>query len=326
MSKQDFFPLVAFANDKAPHKAANLQPGVSGIAMANESSFNAGTYQEGLTAYVQGWSDTTPLKELVDYIAPPVPTARRFEFKNLLNAEAFLVEQDDERAIGSGFKRVQYHGETQYGKTKNRGLTYRKDMDDDTLSEEQIVKLLTTRIYRGKLQRAITVLLALATNTAKVWDSTAQPDQDQRAAIAAAQLESGVFPNRGIIGLAAWNLRAAAYAPQENAGATAAYSLTPQQCGQMLGLQDMKACESLYQFSGTQKKRILESMAVYFYAQDVISKDDPSHVKQFVSDGDGLKVHKTEEGVKFVDITVEHYEDIVGTADVGATKLTITAS
>jgi len=328
--KQINFPLVSLGNEGPPILTdyARLVPGA--IALANESRLTTATYSEGLTGYLVGWQDKEDLQGQVAYIAPPVPSARRYEFKKAKNAEAFLSDTDDERVIGSSFKRVEYSGETVLGKTKNRGLTTRLDRDQMSglMSEERAVLLLRQRIYRNKLRRAVTAVLGLAHNTPVTWGSESQPDEDMRAAVAAGQLASGLFPNRGLIGLTAWNLRASAHSGGDKAGNFAGIGKSASEVGQLIGLQDMRTLASLYQQSGTAKARILESLAVFFYAQDLVGENDPTHVKQFVSPVDGggdMRVHREEVGPKFIDITVEHYDDIVGTSDVGAEKLTITA-
>ncbi|MES2692783.1 MAG: hypothetical protein V4773_04865 [Verrucomicrobiota bacterium] len=323
---KNFFPLLSLANEAPVAAADELRPGV--IALANEARFTSANYSQPLTEYIAGWRDTENLLATLDYIAPRVPVSRRFEWKKAENAEAFLSELDDERAIGAGFKRVEYKGTTQLGKTKNRGLTYRIDRDEAGLAgnEERIVALLTQRIRRNQLRRAVTVLLALANNTNKTWSSgTPNPDEEMRTAVAAAQLAGGVFPNRGIIGLAAWNLRAGIYSASDKAGAFAGLAKTPTEVGGMIGLDDLRVDRSLYQSSGTAKTRIMTSAAVFFHAQDLVGVDDPTHVKRFVTPaGDGdLRVYRHEVGAKFIDLTVEHYDEIVGTSTIGAEKLTI---
>lgn len=325
---KNFFPLIALGNEAPVVAAEDLRPGV--IALANEARFTAANYSEALTQYITGWRDTENLLATLDFIAPRVPVGRRFEWKKAENAEAFLSETDDERAIGSGFKRVEYKGSTQLGKTRNRGLTYRIDRDEEgpTVNEERITALLTQRIRRNQLRRGVTALLALANNTNKVWNAAATPDEDMRAAVSAAQIAGGVFPNRGLIGLAAWNLRAGAYADSTKAGAFAGLSKSAKEVGNMIGLDDLRTDRSLFQVSAAAKQRIMTSAAVFFHAQDLVGVDDPTHVKRFVTPaGDGdLRVYRHEVGAKFIDITVEHYDDIVGTSTVGAEKLTIAAA
>ena len=324
---KNFYPLITLGNEATPVVAAeDIRPGM--IALANEARFTSANYSQPLTEYITGWRDTENLEATLNYIAPRVPVGRRFEWKKADNSEAFLSETDDVRAIGTGFKRVEYKGTSQLGKTLNRGLTYRIDRDEEgpTVNEERVVALLTQRIRRNQLRRAITALLALAHNTAKTWSSgTPNPDEEMREAVATAQLASGVFPNRGIIGLAAWNLRSGVYSASDKAGAFAGLAKSPKEVGGMIGLDDLRVDRSLYQSTQTAKARIMTSAAVFFYAQDLVGADDPTHLKRFVTPvGDGdLRVYRHEVGPKFIDITIEYYDDIVGTSTVGAEKLTI---
>jgi len=323
-SKSDTTILTLASEGLPIVPASQLRPGV--IALANEDRLTPATYSEPLTAYAIGWRDTENLQGTLDFIAPRVPVSRRFEFKSAINSDSFLTDADDERAIGSAFKRVEYRGKTGLEKTRNRGLTYRLDHDEEggILTQEYIVGLLRQRMLRNKLKRALTALQAINAGKQVTWDANAQPDQDMADAAAEAQLESGMFPNRGIIGLVGWNARRKAYASQQNAGATAAYGLTPAQVGQALGLDDLRTERSLFQLTTSEKKRFLESVAIFFYAQDAISKDDPSHLKQFVTPvGDGDYRVYVEEKAKFTDITVESYDTIVATSTIGAAKLLI---
>jgi hypothetical protein len=328
--KNKIFPLISLGNEASPVLPMGGITRAGEIALANEARFTTATFSEPLTQYAVGWKDTENLQELVNYLAPRVPVGRRFEFKKAKNSEAFLSELDDTREIGSAFKRVEYRGETVNEKTTNRGLTIRLDRDEMSglMDEERAVALLMQRLLRNKLRRAVTAILAIATDNPVTWIGGTPPDEDMRAAIAAGQLASGVFPNRGIIGLTAWNTRASALSQGESAGDFAGIGKTPREVGQMLGLEDFRTMSSLYQSSGTAKTRILQGLAVFFYAQDFVGKDDPTNLKQFVSSVDGggdLRAHREEVGPKFVDITVEHYDNILGTSTVGAQKLTVTA-
>lgn len=312
-------------NEHAPlaiDNGASLQPGV--ITAINEARLSASTYSEPLTAYTAGWKDSENLDELLEYIAPSIPVARRFEFKKGKNKELFLSDIDDIRAIGSDFKRVEYSGESVNEKTVNKGLAYRIDRDEDLVSEEQVVSRLMTRLFRNEYRRATTQAQAIATNTAKTWNSSANPDDDMGEAVAAFQLATGTFPNRGLISLVAWNLRRKAYAPQNTAGANAGLSLTPKQVGELLGLDDLKVTRALFQSTETAKARILTSHALFFYGESGIMKDDPSSLKRFVTKPEGggkFRVLRKEEG-KFIDIAVEHYSNTIAAAG-SAQQLTI---
>lgn len=71
---------------------------MSEIISANENRFSAGNYSEALTAFTVGWVDPENTAKILDFIAPPIPVGRRFEFKKSDNAQAFYSESDDVRA------------------------------------------------------------------------------------------------------------------------------------------------------------------------------------------------------------------------------------
>ena len=81
----------------------------------------------------------------------------------------------------------------------------------------------------------------------------------------------------------------------------------------------------VYQISATTKALITANKVIAFIGQDAPSRDDPTNVKNFVTPvGDGdFRVYRVPKGAKFVDITVEYYNQIVGTSTVGAEALTI---
>lgn len=324
-----FIPLVSLGNE-APivRDSAELQPGV--IALVNESRLTGATYNESLTRFAVGYRDPENLLAAVDYIAPPIPVSRRYDFKKVGDDQFFLTEDDDERQIGGGFKRVEYAGSEQQGKTRNRGLKYILDVDEDggVTSEESIVAMLQQRIIRNKYRRAMTALLGLSAGTGAVFSAATQPDQLIKDALAAAQLEIGTYPNRGLIGLAGWNLRSAAMAAGDKAGHFAGLAKKPAEVAGDLFLDDLRIDKALYQSSKTAKSRIVGSNFFGFTAYDGMSKDDASNLKQFYTPVGGARwrvLRKvTGDGDKFIEIVVEHYEDIKGTSTKGVARLNIT--
>lgn len=329
MSSRNFHPLIALGNE-APvvHDHPELRPGV--IALANESRLVGATYSEALTQFAVGYRDPENLLAAVDYIAPPVATGRRFDFKKVGDDQFFLTETDDERQIGGGFKRVEYSGTEQDARTRNRGLKYILDLDEDggVTSEEQIVAMLQQRIIRNKYRRAMTALQAISAGTAKVFSAATQPDEIMKEALAAAQGEIGTYPNRGLIGLAAWNLRSAAMAGGDKAGHFAGLTKTPKEVAGDLFLDDLRVDKSLYQSTKTAKARIVTSNFYGFTAHDGQSKDDPSNLKQFYTPAGGQRwrvLRKvTGDGDKLIEIVVEHYELILATSTKGLARLNIT--
>lgn len=300
------------------------------IHAANESRFNAAHYSETLTAFTAGWQDPENLGALLDFIAPPVPVGRRFEFKRADNAEAFFSETDDLRAIGSPFKRVEYAGETVNAKTLNKGLTVRVDHDEITGEdwEERTVQILLQRLLRNELRRAVAALDAAATNANIVWDDSSNPDANLRAMLIAAADESGVRPNRLAFGEGAWDLRAAAYETQDTAGAHAGASFTLDDLARKLFLDSARVFSARYQSSSSAKSTVVGNAVYAFFGQQALSKDEPSNLKRFVTpaeSGSSFRVFR-EEHAKFTDLTVEHYSSVVATSALGIRKLTVSAS
>lgn len=300
------------------------------IYLANEARFTASNFSQALTAYSTGWKDTNDIQATLDFIAPPVPVNRRFEFKKATNTEEFLSETDDVRAIGSPFKRVEFTGATTNEKTYNKGLTIRIDKDDMLDGDEERATMrLKTRLLRNELRRAMTLLLAIDNSgTAYVWGASGTPDNDVLARIDAAGDASGINPNRVIFGTAAWLLRQSSYAAQDKAGAFAGLNATLAEVATRLGLSGGgRISTERYQSSSSAKSKVIGSYFVVFYGEDGVGKDDPTNMKRFltpVGDG-GLRVYR-EEHDKWIDISVEHYSNVVVTSTVGAKKGNPTAS
>lgn len=333
--KPNIYPLISLANDAGERPVvadrADLPAGV--VALVNDARLTGATYSESLTQYTRGYRDPADLLAAVDYIAPPVKVARRFDWKKSESDKDFLAEIDDERAIGAGFKRVEYAGTEQQGKTRNRGLKYILDRDEDggVTSEEDIVAMLQQRIIRNKFRRAMTALMAVSAGSGAIFASNTQPDELMRAALETAQLATGVYPNRGLMGLSAFNLRKAAYAPQDNAGSSVGYLAKPADLAADLMLDDLRIDKSVYQATKTAKGRFVGSHFFGFHGHEGLSKDDSSTLKQFYTPVDGggrFRVYRkpTGDGDKFVEIIVEHYEAIIATSTIGVARLNVTAS
>jgi len=321
--------LIALANDAPIAKdQADLPPGV--LALANEARFDAANFSEALTQFTVGYRDPENLLAAVDYIAPPVPVSRKFEWKKGDASAHFLTELDDERAIGAGFKRVEYAGSSQLGKTVNRGLTFTIDTDEEgaVVNEEAIVGMIQQRIIRNKYRRAMAALAALSAGSGAVFSASTQPDELIKAALATAQEATGVYPNRGLMGLVAWNYRSAGYAAQDKAGAFAGLAKKPSDVAGDLMLDDLRIDKSLYQSSTSGKTRIVGSNFFGFLARDGLTKDDPSHLKQFYTPAGGgrFRVYREIKGPagKFIQVTVEHYESIIATSTIGFARLNVT--
>jgi hypothetical protein len=310
-----------------PADRGDNQPGV--ICAANEARFTASHYSEPLTQYTVGWRDPDNLDALLETIAPQVPVGRRFEFKKADNAEAFLSEDDDVRAIGSAFKRVEYKGSTVNEKTLNKGLTIRLDKDDllGSGDEETAVARLMARLNRNEVRRALALIDAASTNAAKTWNSSANPDGDVRAALKLGADASGIRPNRVLFAEAAMDLRLDVYEAQDTPYAGRAASMTKEQLAAKYMVDVVETVKARYQSTASAKGGVMTTLTVLLYlALNGAGKDDPSNVKRFITPvGSRFRVFR-QESDKFIDLSVEHYSNIVITSTLGIRKLTVAAS
>ena len=323
--------IVAFAaNERLPvDSGSGLVPGQ--IYLANEARFVSTFYSEALTGYVTGWKDPNDIQGTLDFLFPPVMANRRFEFKKTDNAEAFLSETDDLRAIGADFKRVEYTGTTVNEKTLNKGLSVVVDLDnvaDQGNWREQKTAMLMQRLWRNELRRAVTVAAASAANTAKTWDTTAgkDPDLDVLTDLIAGVDGAGFRCNRLLFGDVAWNKRAIAHRAQNTAGGFASASLTQEQLAGLLGVQGVKVSRERYTTAAATKGKVTPDIVLEFYAQDNATEDDPSHFKRFwspVLGGGMFRVYEQQVTAKLYVITVEHYSNLVVAHTIGVRKLTI---
>jgi hypothetical protein len=308
----------------------NLRPGE--IVLANEARFTEQYYSEPLTAFGIGFRDPANIEEELEFVAPAVLTGRRFEFKKAANAEEFYSETDDERSIGSDFKRVAYTGESVTDKTINKGLTFRADLDqyaDQPNWREVITGRLIRRIWRNDLRRAKTLLAAAANNTAKTWDTTAlkDPDMDVLNDLIAAANVSGIRPNRILFGETAWSKRLLSLRAQNLKGQANSSTMTPAELAGWFGVDEVRVSKTRYASTATAKTEIVANLVMMFFAEAGQSPDESSNIKRFVSvvEGGGkLRVYEQQVSAKLVDITVEHYSNSVITASGNSIrKLTI---
>jgi hypothetical protein len=305
------------------------------VLFANDSRFIETYFSEPLTTYAVGWRDPNDLEGALEFIAPQVPVGRRFEWKAATNAEEFLSEtSDDQRAIGSDFKRVEYTNTDVTDRTLNKGLTYIMDMDNAITPNWQnnIVAKLLRRLWRNEYRRGITALSNAATNSAKTWDTTAgkDPDQDVLTDLLSAADSMGIRPNRVLYGDTAWNKRRLSYAAQTGGtgfGLLFNYQVSDMAAGLMV--DEVRVDRARYQNAATTKTGIVSNLVFAWFAEAGVDTEDPSHLKRFVSNFDAeqgggrVRVFVQQISSKLVAITVEHYSKIVVTFSTGIRKWTI---
>lgn len=300
------------------------------ICAANEERFTATHFSEALTGYTVGWlsqAEAAKLQALLESIAPTVQVGRRFEYKEATNSQAFLSETDDIRGIGADFKRVEYTGTSTNQKTLNKGLTLSLDKDEMVAGdEERAAARLTARLLRNDLRRAISGLSTAATNTAKTWDGTAgkDPDADVLAELVRANTARGVPSDVVVYGETAWQKRALSLRAQSHAGGFASAMMAASALAQLLGVDRVEVSKQVYQSAVATKTGIVANNVIIFSAPQGVSKDDPSNIKRFVTPtGSGAVRVYRQDFAKRVEISVEHYSNVVITSTLGIRQLTV---
>lgn len=304
------------------------------ILFANDSRFLETYYSEPLTAYAVGWRDPNDIESMLEFAAPAVTVGRRFEWKKATNAEEFLSEVvDDQRSIGSDFKKVEYSATDVTDKTVNKGLTYIVDLDNvsgTNWAREKAAKLIR-RIYRNDLRRAIALLVAAGTDSAVTWSTAAgkDPDQDVRDSLITATTATGVRPNRVLYGDTAFNKRLLAHRAQSSAGGFASAAMSLQELANALMVDEVRVSKERYQSAAATKTEVVSNLVLAYFAKSGVDTEDPSHIKRFVTEFSGdqgsgrVRVYQQQISSKLVAITVEHYSKIVVTFSTGVRKWTV---
>jgi hypothetical protein len=322
-------------DEVAPWLPVDNDQGLAGgqIWAANDARFTETYFSEPLTNYAVGWRDPNNIEDLLNFLAPPVPVGRRFEYKSAINAEEFLSESDDVRAIGGDFKRVEYTAKDNLGKTLNKGLTYIVDLDQVLSPQWQNQKTakLLRRLWRNETRRAMGLLAAGSTSVGYTWDTSLHdPDSDVATEITNATDISGVPKNRVLYGETANLKRRKTYGAQNNPAGYAARAMSLQERATDLGVDEVRVSRERYQSSASAKTQIVGSNVFVFQAETGVDTEDPSDVKRFYSlfsgeQGGGMvRVFFQQISSKLAAISVEHYSQIVVTNTLGLRELVIT--
>ena len=138
---------------------------------------------------------------------------------------------------------------------------------------------------------------------------------------------SGIRPNRLLFGETAWMKRLLALRAQNLAGHGNSSTMTPAELAAWLGVDELRVSKARYSSSATAKTQVVANLVLMFFAESGQSPDEASNIKRFVSAVEGggdLRVYEQQVSAKLVDITVEHYSNIVITSSGNSIrKLTI---
>lgn len=327
--------LIAAAN-AAGHQVIELAPVLYGavgsrpgiLCAANEASFAETFMSQPLTTFIAGMPDQDNLQAALDFVAPPVPAARRFEYRGFGNVQQMLSETDDARGIGAGFKVVEFKGELTSARTVNKGLAFVGDLDvlGEIPNWEQLYSnWLRVRCLRNELRRAVTALLALHAGTTVKWLTTpaTDPDTDLIELVESLGDSTGLDANAVAIGNSAWSSRVKNLRSTDKAGGFASSMWTPAQVGEWIGVTEgVRKFGERYATGTGAKTRLLGDYVVAFHRTSSPVMEDPSSLKRFVTmTGGAFQVYRRELAPKLVEISVSHYSNIVSTG--GARRLNV---
>jgi hypothetical protein len=290
------------------------------IQAFNDARLNEGHFNEPLTTFaVAGWT-RTDLKAELDFLAPEVPTGRRFTYKAWSNPEQFLSDTgEDLRAIGGDFKRVEYTSTKVAGTTQNRGLVIHLDEDEfdkDPNWEQRYTQMLIRRLQLNAIRRAYALLVASAVSTNRTWSTAGNsidPDNDIRISLRTGQDISGLRNNRAVYGQTGWDYRFSCYRSDGNAARFGSSLMSKEQVANTLAVDQVLVSETRYQSAASTKSQALGSNVLSFYQTMSPSVEDPSHLKRFVSptvSGGPVRVFKVQKNEKTWVLGVEMYDQI----------------
>jgi len=303
------------------------RPTVGRVCLANEGAFGASFLSRPLTDYAAGWkTEDKKLEDLLEFLAPGVPVAKRFEYRKANNGDEFALVEDVERALFGEFKMVKSIGEVVQGKTTSKGLTTVIEKDSELEGDrERKVQWLKKMLIRADIKLAYAALNTAATNTAKTWSSKSTPDSDVLTAIAAFGDAVGIDANRVVYGSTAWTKRLTGLGLQDGAEGRAQYAKTQEELANWFAA-DVLVSRERYT-SGSGKSALATANQVMVFAGEAGGNiDDPSSVKRFYTPKDGgeWRVYVDEVTMpELVKITVCHDDCIATTISTGVQKLTI---
>ena len=124
----------------------------------------------------------------------------------------------------------------------------------------------------------------------------------------------------------AWNKRVLAFRSQNVAGAYASAQLTPEQLAGLLSVEKVWISKERYQSGTTTKSKVLGDVVIGFYGEDGAQLEDPTNLKRFwtpVQGGGKMRVYVQQVSAKLVDVSVEHYSNVVSPTNLGMFILSI---
>ena len=294
-----------------------------------------------LTNYAQGHAQDHS-SALADFIAPRVPTGTASgQFKKFDDKNAFQT-YETERAIGGARKRIEFDAEDAYYNCRPNGLEIAIDDherelagegDQLGLEEAKTRTLVSTGInsHEAKVFASVKAAKA-ATGGVGVWSNAANdPIAEIDAEIEAIATETGMMPNRIVIGLGAWKvIRNHAKVIERQPGA-AVVGATTSMISQMLINPGVEIRVGLLSRDTTKFGKAKDAVNIVggevfiFIGSDAPTAYDPSFAKTFETKSggvDSVKMYRAESNVSDM-VAVDWSEDVQVTSGVAGRRITL---
>jgi hypothetical protein len=308
--------------------STDAQSGV--ILAANDANFDAAHLSEPLTEFVADTPDEEGLDLILEAMAPSVPVGRAFTYLVADNTAQFqaMLADEDIREIGGEFATVRPKGTQANGRTANKGLTMILDNDqggEDPAVQQRAVTNLRNRLLRTEIYRTEALLEANDTALTPNWgasNTAADPDGNIAADLELGGDARGIDSNVVVFCGGAWLRRFLSLGVGSNAARHQTRNLTPQQVGELLGVEKVVKAKVRFQSSASAKTKVGDNKVYSYYAKTGLMPNDPSNIKRFVTmvPGGGMFRIYITPILKRTAITVEHYSSIDLTSSLGIRK------
>lgn len=270
-----------------------------------------------LQALVQSAATNDDLASEVEFLAPSVDVTGQdgyFSYTDRTGGINTMTSLADlRRAINGSPKLIDGNGTEVAAFCESFALGSEIDEDrsgDVQLAMRERIAEIMDLISLYRLQKALTALTAIATNSAHTWGSSANPDGDLRGKIITAHTASGYRPTRAYFDQTAWSLRQGAYEAQATAGAFQGTLRNESSLASYLGLEAIKVSRALAKDSGGTIASVFSSKVLLFRNMASASRRDTSIAKTFwcADNGQRFRVHQRQVSEKVWRVAVTFRE------------------
>jgi hypothetical protein len=298
--------------------------------------------KETLKNFASGLSQDAMKNSLAEFIAPRVVTGvASGQYKVFSDKNSFSAP-DAARAIGGKARRIGFEAEDAWFNCAPYALEIVIDEfernsagSDEAMLEESKTKAVTTQAILAHEKAVFDTVAAgvNAVNSKGVWSDSYDPIEELDEQIVAIAEETGMMPNRMILGLSAFQiLRNNANVKARQPG-SANIGVTTSQLAAMLINPEIQIKVGVLSYDqnksgkAASKKSIVGSRAYIFCASDSPTQYDPSFAKTFsVAPGGIFDVRMYQEDPRTDVIAVDWTSQIVVTAARACRRLDISAS